>query len=60
MPGHYANDSLKHPPSILATRCDTEVRPVGTEKEPASLWKHTELPNKWQAHRLCVRAVSRP
>jgi hypothetical protein len=39
---------------------DTEARSFGTEKEPASLWKHTELPNTWQGPRLCVRAVSRP
>ena len=60
MPSHYVYGSLKHPLSILATHCDTAARSFGTEKEPASLWKHTGLPNAWQAHHLCMRAVSRP
>jgi hypothetical protein len=49
MPSHYVYGSFKHPLSILATRCDTGNRSFGIEKEPASLWEHTELPNIWQA-----------
>lgn len=53
MPSHYIYGSLKHPLSILATSCDTAAHSFGPEKEPASLWKHTGLPNTWQSLRAC-------